>query len=1009
MLFFLQKLIYNTILEEQQFKLHEENREIMPQTGPVTLFLSYADADVSCCQELKKHLSLAQRQGFVTTWYDRQITAGTNKAEEIEKQLEQASIIFLLISADFLVSDYCYSVEMTRALQLHQDGKAKVIPLLVRPCDWKGAPFEHLQLLPTNERPISQWTDRDEAWTHIVTEIRRALPSQSETRSTSAPPASASLLSPAHVPSPSSLEQRNRIRFLAKLYTRYEELFHYSLQGAVLIGLELHSKPDAVLNSTRLRLRQPSLPEYPLPMGTTLLEVFDKTGGELLVLGNPGAGKTTLLLTLANALSERAHNDEQALIPVIVNLSTWATIRKPLDEWLIQEIMQSYAVPRGPIAGWVQQDLILPLLDGLDEVEATVLPACIEAINTYKQQHLVPLVICCRTNEYDTQRGRLELQNAVIIQPLGEDQVDAYFEATGKSLTGLRSLLRNNAELRELVRTPLMLHVLILAYRDVPVQALPKRGTIQEQQQQILQQYVQRMLALPPVHVTSKSMVRWLSWIAQQMRTHNLTVFYLEHLQPKWLPPGRMQGIYDWLAVRFYGSLLGLLISFLIYIMLYSSISLPDMIWFGLTGGLVGGLVSRSTVVTFQFTTIVREWKQKGKKLVLSSVGCGICFGMSIGYTFYILGDRETSPYWYIFGISAGLCTFLLCSNIEADKSVPPAHTILPSHHHSWWKRSFLPGLHMNHLHLALMVGLLFGLSRGLSVALSRGLSFAPNRGLIFALSEGLIFALSRGLSFWLSFGAGIILLSLLLLAAKRNIILTEIITWSLPRLAQKLFSQAHLKMTLRLFLFASIPCGLTYGLSVGLSAGLSFALRIGLSTALIYWILLGVWSSLSQEVLDDHRRIVPNEGIKRSVRNGTLLGLIAGILCGLVALLNAIINGTLFYGLSYGLNRGLSYGPSYGLSYGLSVALMATIIGALIAWFSTGGLAGLRHLLLRLLLARASLLPWRTIRFLDKTTRRVLLYRDGGGYRFIHRLLLEYFANLNLRSKGDLVSEEER
>src|SRR5712692_6640492 len=138
----------------------------MRQAGPVTLFLSYAHEDEPFCQELKKHLRLLERQSLISAWYDRQIIAGTNWAEEIDKQLERASIILLLISADFLASDYCYSQEMTRALQRHAAGEARVIPLLVRPCDWKGAPFAHLQGLPTDAHPISTWPDRDEAWTN---------------------------------------------------------------------------------------------------------------------------------------------------------------------------------------------------------------------------------------------------------------------------------------------------------------------------------------------------------------------------------------------------------------------------------------------------------------------------------------------------------------------------------------------------------------------------------------------------------------------------------------------------------------------------------------------------------------------------------------------------------------------------------------------------------------------------------------------------------------------------
>ncbi len=966
----------------------------MPQAGPIALFLSYAHEDEPFCQECKKHLSLLQRQGFISTWYDRQITAGADWAEEIDHHLERASIILLLITADFLASDYCYSKEMTRALQRHQADEAKVIPVLVRPCDWSSAPFARLQILPTDARPISTWLDKDEAWTQVVTEIRRTLepePSHTPVSTVAAPPSPAPPSSSLLARSPSSLEQCNRLHFLTKLHHRYSEMLRDSLQGAAQIGLELHSKPDAVLNNTRLRLRQANVPEYALPAGTTLLQVFDCIGGELLVLGEPGAGKTTLLFNLAEALYQRAEQDEDALIPAIVNLSTWASTRKPLAEWLIEEIMKSYDVPRGPITRWVQQNQLLLLLDGLDEVDAAVLPACIEAINTFKQQHLLPLVVCCRTAEYDRQHSRLTLQDAVVIQPLEAAQVDAYFKAAGKPLAGIRSALRKNAQLRELVSTPLMLHVVTLAYRDGAVQALPKKGTMEEQQQQIFEQYVQRMLAPRHRHFACQSMLHWLCWLARQMRLHNVTVFYLEHLQPEWLPPGQAQQTYELLAVRFYGVLLGLLVSLLMYVTFFLSSSLTDMICYGLMGGLVGGLISGNEGTTFRFTTMIQGWKRR--KLALLSAGIVLCIGMSTGYAFSTFGDSfSTSPYGYIFGLSAGVCAFLLCSSMAADST-------LPMQQQMWWKRWLLPGLHMDHLRLGAMVGVLFGLSYGLMAGLSYGLSYG----------------LSHGLSYGLLFGSGGTVLSLLLRNAKRGITLTEIVTWSLPRLAQSLFSKAHISMMLRLFLFVGLSLGLIYGLSVGLSQGLIYGLSLGLSQGLIYglslglslglsyglsyWLLLGTWNSLSQETLDDHRRSTPNQGVKRSVRNGTLLGLLAGVLCGFVLFFNVTLNSTLLPGLSVelslGLSEGLSYGLSIELSHQLSYGLIGATTGALLVWLVTGGLAGVRHLLLRLQLARAGLLPWRTVRFLDEATRCIVLYRDGGGYRFIHRLLLDYFADL--------------
>jgi TIR domain len=168
----------------------------MSKPEPVSMFISYAHEDEPLRSELQKHLSLLQRQGLISTWQDRQITAGTKWAQEIDEHLKSASIILLLVSADFVASDYCYGVEMQRALDRDKAGQARVIPIIVRPCDKKDAPFAHLQALPTDTRAITTWNNRDAAWTDVATDIRRVIeelpPRSMKTPSAAPPPPSAS-------------------------------------------------------------------------------------------------------------------------------------------------------------------------------------------------------------------------------------------------------------------------------------------------------------------------------------------------------------------------------------------------------------------------------------------------------------------------------------------------------------------------------------------------------------------------------------------------------------------------------------------------------------------------------------------------------------------------------------------------------------------------------------------------------------------------------------------------
>jgi hypothetical protein len=139
------------------------------------MFIAHAHEDKHLLEQLEKHLALLQRQQLIATWQDSDISAGTERAKQIDTHLESAQFILLLISADFLASDYCYSDEMTRALQRQESGDARVIPIILRPVDLRDAPFAKLLMLPKDGFPITKWRNRDEAFVNVVEGIRAAI------------------------------------------------------------------------------------------------------------------------------------------------------------------------------------------------------------------------------------------------------------------------------------------------------------------------------------------------------------------------------------------------------------------------------------------------------------------------------------------------------------------------------------------------------------------------------------------------------------------------------------------------------------------------------------------------------------------------------------------------------------------------------------------------------------------------------------------------------------------
>jgi hypothetical protein len=141
---------------------------------PLEIFYSYAHvgADEELRNELEKHLSLLKRNGYIKSWHDRRIGAGDEWRSQIDAHARSAHIILLLISSDFVASDYCYDVEMALALERHARHEAIVIPIILRPTDWSGAPFAHLQALPRDAKAVTTWSNRDEAFTNIAQGIR---------------------------------------------------------------------------------------------------------------------------------------------------------------------------------------------------------------------------------------------------------------------------------------------------------------------------------------------------------------------------------------------------------------------------------------------------------------------------------------------------------------------------------------------------------------------------------------------------------------------------------------------------------------------------------------------------------------------------------------------------------------------------------------------------------------------------------------------------------------------
>ncbi|MFF3445432.1 NACHT domain-containing protein [Streptosporangium sp. NPDC002721] len=274
-----------------------------------------------------------------------------------------------------------------------------------------------------------------------------------------------------------------------------------------------------------------------LPPGTEMADVFSRMDQRIVILGMPGAGKTTMLLELAKSLLAET-KDESKPVPVVLPLASWARHRKTIAEWIIDELVESYGMPRRLASEWLRTHQILALFDGLDEVAAEHRSECVSQLNRYLHANPTSSAVCCRQAEYALLREQVRSHGIVTIQPMTAEQTQRFLAESGRGLDGLRAALAADPELWQLASSPLLLSIMALAYRDglEPPQATQRAGP----RRRLYAQYVGTMLRwrknrnYPP----EKSR-RYLHLLSNRLRNDQQTVFTLDLLGAEWLPKGR--------------------------------------------------------------------------------------------------------------------------------------------------------------------------------------------------------------------------------------------------------------------------------------------------------------------------------------------------------------------------------------------------------------------------------------------------------------------------------------
>jgi NACHT domain len=468
-----------------------------------------------------------------------------------------------------------------------------------------------------------------------------------------------SSVSTATMTASSGLDQENRAKTLKRIRKIWiEGMLDKSLDRAARIDLNLEEQPEALENPWQFQVQELG-PEFsPLPIGTSILEIYDEADGELLILGEPGGGKTTLLLELTRGLLERAERDEELRIPIVFHVASWARKHQPLDQWLAEELQTKYKVPRKVSERWIVADQILPLIDGLDEVAKDARSAFVEQINEYQSRldhGSSPLVVSCRSEEYAALSTHIKLQRAVRILPLTSAQIEAYLEQAGKQVAGLKQALEEDSELYSLARQPLMLNIFCLAYQGATVSEAPAGKTREEMQRIIFTRYVERMLKRrgQPEDWNLEQAPRWLAFLASRMQRHDQASFSLDDLQPTWLSGKKWRTFYRCCAGLLIGLIYGAPIGLL-------AVPLMGLFWgtiIGLCTGLFAcilmGLLAEGIILLTSGKDEVRSelscWLAEMISWLIAGLFFGLCTGLIAGLLAWLLG-----------GLIGGLLTGLL-------------------------------------------------------------------------------------------------------------------------------------------------------------------------------------------------------------------------------------------------------------------------------------------------------------------------------------------------------------
>jgi DNA polymerase III delta prime subunit len=548
---------------------------------------------------------------------------------------------------------------------------------------------------------------------------------------------------------------KNERILLAAVKEEVTARLRQSLHNAVLINLGKESQPQQVKRPWDAEIKIGLKPAVPLSDTTTILSVFEseEIAGKLLILGEPGAGKSTTQLELAQELIKQAEEKPDYPVPVLFNLSSWKHDRQSIADWLVAELKSKYGVSTKLGKEWIGNRQLLPLIDGLDELKSQRQELCVQAINQFLASENRPLylAICSRIEEYNNYATQLQLNGAIFLQPLTNNQICNYLRSI--EYIELWSTISSDLDLLELVKIPLILSITVLTSQEISVEEWQHLNSSNDRIQYLLDAYIGRMLTrdinskayFKNKHPNPRKTRMWLVWLAQNLQKNFSSEFFIEEMQPDhWLENNvlktRYHQIYKLSIGLFSGLCMGLSIglNFWWYYGLISGL-IPGLIFgliFGLNEVRVFGIYNISREILLYKYNIFFEFPKKKISLIIPALifafvglAYALIYGLNVGLFVCLAGLLVT----------VSVMMFQLSFDSFIEIGINPNQGI--------WK----------YLTNAVFLGLIFGLSVGLTFQLLNEMLFRMIYGLstkpIFLLILGLINVPMIGLIGMVNFG----------------------------------------------------------------------------------------------------------------------------------------------------------------------------------------------------------------------------------------------------------------